>query len=52
VHVYVCLQCFDLETYLRLNAERGLWTCPICEYVFFFALLLHYLLYMIKYIDR
>ena len=25
------IPCFDLETYLVLNAERGLWKCPICS---------------------
>ena len=26
------LQCFDLESYLRLNGDRGgMWKCPICQ---------------------
>jgi len=25
------IQCFDLESYLQLNAERGLWRCPVCK---------------------
>ena len=25
------ITCFDLETYLEMNAERGLWKCPICS---------------------
>jgi hypothetical protein len=25
------LNCFDLYTYLELNAEKNLWTCPICQ---------------------
>lgn len=29
----VCLQCFDLESYLQLNCERGTWRCPVCKYV-------------------
>ena len=24
------IHCFDLESYLKLNVERGLWKCPIC----------------------
>ncbi|EDO40709.1 predicted protein, partial [Nematostella vectensis] len=24
------IQCFDLESYLRLNCERGSWKCPVC----------------------
>ena len=31
VHLY--LQCFDLESYLQLNCERGLWRCPVCKSV-------------------
>lgn len=27
------LQCFDLESYLQLNCERGTWRCPVCKYV-------------------
>lgn len=26
------LQCFDLESYLQLNCERGTWRCPVCKY--------------------
>jgi len=29
------IQCFDLESYLQLNCERGSWRCPVCKYVFF-----------------
>ena len=37
------LQCFDLEAYLRLNGDRGLWQCPVCKYVLFMCyLLVHY----------
>lgn len=25
------IQCFDLESYLQLNAERGMWKCPVCK---------------------
>ncbi|NXA55575.1 ZMIZ2 protein, partial [Nothocercus julius] len=25
------LQCFDLESYLQLNCERGTWRCPVCN---------------------
>lgn len=25
------IQCFDLESYLQLNCERGIWRCPICN---------------------
>ncbi|XP_063699763.1 zinc finger MIZ domain-containing protein 1 [Culicoides brevitarsis] len=25
------IQCFDLETYLQVNCERGNWRCPICN---------------------
>lgn len=25
------IQCFDLESYLQMNAERGLWRCPVCK---------------------
>jgi len=25
------LQCFDLESYLRLNGDRGSWKCPVCH---------------------
>lgn len=28
------IQCFDLESYLQLNCERGSWRCPVCKYVF------------------
>ncbi len=24
------MQCFDLESYLQLNCERGTWKCPVC----------------------
>uniref|UniRef100_A0A3B4Y2U5 Zinc finger MIZ-type containing 2 n=1 Tax=Seriola lalandi dorsalis TaxID=1841481 RepID=A0A3B4Y2U5_SERLL len=27
------IQCFDLESYLQLNCERGTWRCPVCKYV-------------------
>lgn len=36
-HLRVCLlvswplQCFDLESYLQLNCERGTWRCPVCK---------------------
>ncbi|XP_035703337.1 zinc finger MIZ domain-containing protein 2 isoform X3 [Folsomia candida] len=25
------VQCFDLESYLQLNCERGAWRCPVCN---------------------
>ncbi|BFZ03808.1 hypothetical protein BsWGS_06847 [Bradybaena similaris] len=25
------IQCFDLESYLQLNCEKGLWKCPVCN---------------------
>ncbi|KAG8200562.1 hypothetical protein JTE90_000635 [Oedothorax gibbosus] len=25
------IQCFDLESYLQLNCERGAWRCPVCN---------------------
>uniref|UniRef100_A0A8C7GLU6 Zinc finger, MIZ-type containing 1a n=1 Tax=Oncorhynchus kisutch TaxID=8019 RepID=A0A8C7GLU6_ONCKI len=25
------VQCFDLESYLQLNCERGMWRCPVCN---------------------
>ena len=25
------IQCFDLESYLKLNVERGAWKCPVCK---------------------
>nr|XP_057928114.1 zinc finger MIZ domain-containing protein 2-like isoform X3 [Doryrhamphus excisus] len=25
------VQCFDLESYLQLNCERGTWRCPVCN---------------------
>lgn len=25
------LTCFDLESYLQINCERGSWRCPICK---------------------
>ena len=25
------IQCFDLESYLQLNCERGSWKCPVCR---------------------
>lgn len=27
------IQCFDLESYLRLNCDRGNWKCPVCSKV-------------------
>ena len=24
-------QCFDLEAYLQMNCERGMWKCPVCS---------------------
>lgn len=27
------VQCFDLESYLQLNCERGAWRCPVCKWV-------------------
>ncbi|XP_048474705.1 zinc finger MIZ domain-containing protein 1-like [Rhincodon typus] len=24
------IQCFDLESYLQLNCDRGTWRCPVC----------------------
>ena len=27
------IQCFDLESYLQLNCERGTWRCPVCKFV-------------------
>ena len=27
------IHCFDLESYLKLNVERGLWKCPVCRFV-------------------
>lgn len=24
------IQCFDLQSYLQLNCERGSWRCPVC----------------------
>jgi len=27
------LQCFDLESYLRINCERGIWRCPMCRLI-------------------
>jgi len=32
------VQCFDLESYLRLNCERGIWRCPICRLIFWWLL--------------
>jgi hypothetical protein len=29
--VSVIYQCFDLESYLQLNSERGSWRCPVCN---------------------
>ncbi|KPP58359.1 zinc finger MIZ domain-containing protein 1-like [Scleropages formosus] len=26
-----CKHCFDLESYLQLNCERGTWRCPVCN---------------------
>ena len=25
------IQCFDLESYLQMNSERGSWRCPVCK---------------------
>lgn len=25
------IQCFDLESYLQVNSERGTWRCPVCK---------------------
>ncbi|ESO89035.1 hypothetical protein LOTGIDRAFT_105887 [Lottia gigantea] len=25
------IQCFDLDSYLQLNCERGTWRCPVCN---------------------
>lgn len=25
------IQCFDLESYLKLNCEKGCWKCPVCN---------------------
>ncbi|XP_037084007.1 zinc finger MIZ domain-containing protein 1-like [Pollicipes pollicipes] len=25
------VQCFDLESYLQMNCERGAWRCPVCN---------------------
>ncbi|XP_023217100.1 zinc finger MIZ domain-containing protein 1-like isoform X2 [Centruroides sculpturatus] len=25
------IQCFDLESYLQLNSDRGAWRCPVCN---------------------
>lgn len=25
------IQCFDLESYLQINCERGSWRCPVCK---------------------
>ncbi|XP_037042987.1 zinc finger MIZ domain-containing protein 1 isoform X2 [Bradysia coprophila] len=25
------IQCFDLESYLQINCERGSWRCPVCN---------------------
>ncbi|KAJ3610738.1 hypothetical protein NHX12_022829 [Muraenolepis orangiensis] len=25
------VQCFDLESYLQLNCDRGTWRCPVCN---------------------
>ena len=25
------IQCFDLESYLQMNCERGAWRCPVCK---------------------
>ena len=27
------IQCFDLESYLQMNCERGSWRCPVCKWV-------------------
>lgn len=25
------IQCFDLQSYLQMNSERGTWRCPVCK---------------------
>ncbi|RUS85309.1 hypothetical protein EGW08_006910, partial [Elysia chlorotica] len=25
------IQCFDLESYLKLNCDKGVWKCPVCK---------------------
>lgn len=25
------IQCFDLESYLQMNADKNTWKCPICN---------------------
>lgn len=30
-HLSCSPQCFDLESYLQLNCERGTWRCPVCK---------------------
>jgi hypothetical protein len=25
------IQCFDLESYLQMNCDRGSWKCPVCK---------------------
>ena len=25
------IQCFDLESYLQMNCEKGCWRCPVCK---------------------
>ncbi|XP_005112445.2 zinc finger MIZ domain-containing protein 1 [Aplysia californica] len=25
------IQCFDLQSYLQLNCDKGLWKCPVCN---------------------
>ena len=25
------IPCFDLESYLQMNCERGAWRCPVCK---------------------
>ena len=27
------IQCFDLESFLRMNCDRPSWCCPVCKYV-------------------
>ncbi|KAG7266069.1 LOW QUALITY PROTEIN: hypothetical protein CRUP_002547, partial [Coryphaenoides rupestris] len=31
ITVTACCCCFDLESYLQLNCERGTWRCPVCN---------------------
>ena len=25
------IQCFDLESYLKFNVDKGNWKCPVCK---------------------